>query len=1422
MGEFLNKKIILSFVTAIFFLLNSIGPMPDTYAADLALPVPGTLLKVSPHFRPPLIQGLKIDARNPFHFQFIMEEGQDSVRDEETMRSLRYFLTALTVPENDIWVNLSPRENKRIIPSVLSNTEMGVDLLGQDYLLKQLAASLLYPEGAEGKEFWRHIYARAVQLLGTTNVPLNVVNKVWITPGEIVVQEKGNMAIINKATLDVMVESDYLAMKAGVANSAEAANKNQSLMNDVYRKIVIPELTMEVNQGTYFSRVRQIYHTLILAAWYKRHFHQGAVASSYVDLRKTDGVSVEDRSRFGKIYSMYLKAYKKGVFNYIREEADPEGIVIPRKYFSGGFDIGPQLERRFHSIQLEKGELPFYAGKLREVDVRFDSAQSAEEYIVNKEKKENQKEMGNKGRNLEENEEILKGHIPPFEILSSRLYDDFHAGNIDLKEVARVVREKFAYILDHEGTLVVRPSSAINMPGILPTAKKVSTIDDIVQAILGIYQGWENPEAQRYLETKEAEESFDTMIKMNIYTSKEEAKRTPPAIVVQKEVFGDMNEQSGSGVMISRNTKTGEFLLSGSYGVKLPPEEIRNGAQGIELERVGPDMNDKFPSFLTQDNKGIYEILKEMADKLERHYGYPVEVEFIIEDGKLFVVQINEQDIREAVQLAVATNMADEGKISRTSIAFPHLNGNRHIGQVKANANFKIIAQGLGLSVGAAEGYLAFSVEKIKQLRRQGHQVIYVSKENNDQDLFQLLVSNEIDGFITLYGDYHMHNARIARGGGAIPGISLANQDVQIIDGNERLLAIGGQKLKEGERVVINAIEEDAPHGGDIIHQGQLILPLQAEPVVESTGQVSVGHLYFNTMALQLKIMRQYKGTDYKVLTATHALLKAYSQRNIVKGLEGNKLEGATNAIHMLLSGIVTRSMFTNADPNGGEIFDTLGEDPIFEKVSEKEIRLKQNIVGVLRRPAEIAGSNFDEVWSFLQVPLFRDRNKTREKDGSREDVFRPIAQGFGDKFPFPDIHTVDDIPKAVALMDQFVSRYSQIFPERLDYLNYSHTDPIVVPFEGDVPLEFSIIPNIHEINWQYENPQLWAYVQGIDVGVNLVKGLSKKYVIQAELMPDPMSPEKIRVIGKLSVQKLPEVEEEGDTYVKVGLFRGPSNMLTWHLGHDYHVQIKSFDEYMRHKIDQVLQKGRLRLSGNGFTVAQVREYLSNPKVSMQLGEMRSVLTDQENVMWSDGGYLWRSLKQSGAYTLDGSRASDLNPSKFWAKESGFLVGAIRQLFPGINISNLEKKNTEAPSALQGHNLPTLYVETYSSYVVFDKDAVEKLSEAIAAFSQTHDLSNALINDEREVKLDLEVVILHMFAERFGKSQLVGGLTDSAQVGGIDLNLAGRKIGSDLGGKEFSAWTKGSFNRIKGLVPVIVRQRNISTVLEFVQSGELQ
>src|SRR5207253_408058 len=139
------------------------------------LPVPGAMIGESLPFTPLILKGLIVNPRKPLEFQFIVDVGKDRQNGplikEETNRLVKYFLAELTIPEGDLWVNLSTYEKNRIITESLGQTELGGELLAQDYILKQLTASLIYPEKGLGKEFWNRVYAKALKQFGTTNVP---------------------------------------------------------------------------------------------------------------------------------------------------------------------------------------------------------------------------------------------------------------------------------------------------------------------------------------------------------------------------------------------------------------------------------------------------------------------------------------------------------------------------------------------------------------------------------------------------------------------------------------------------------------------------------------------------------------------------------------------------------------------------------------------------------------------------------------------------------------------------------------------------------------------------------------------------------------------------------------------------------------------------------------------------------------------------------------------------------------------------------------------------------------------------------------------------------------------------------------------------------------------------------------------------
>ena len=167
--------------------------------------------QVSPGYAPPLIKGITINPQNPLQFDFLIDAGNDGFRaraederSEEYQKLIRYFLAALTVPEDNLWVNLSPYEKDRMIPEDFGKTEMGRDLLSQDYILKQITASMLNPEQELGKEFWQKVYRQAAEKFGTIDIPVNTFNKVWIVPDRASVYEKDNTVLLVESHLKVM------------------------------------------------------------------------------------------------------------------------------------------------------------------------------------------------------------------------------------------------------------------------------------------------------------------------------------------------------------------------------------------------------------------------------------------------------------------------------------------------------------------------------------------------------------------------------------------------------------------------------------------------------------------------------------------------------------------------------------------------------------------------------------------------------------------------------------------------------------------------------------------------------------------------------------------------------------------------------------------------------------------------------------------------------------------------------------------------------------------------------------------------------------------------------------------------------------------------------------------------------------------
>ena len=330
------------------FLLQTI--FPANLQASLALPnagnlpVPGTALNFTGAFDPLIFKGMIVHPENPWLFDFILDTGHVRAEEDElkneSLKMIRYFLSALTIPEKEIWVNLSPFEKNRIASANLAETEMGDELLAQDYLLKQLTASLLSPDHPVGKRFWDRVNERTGVSIGNEDRQIESFSKVWIAPERAIVREDNDKVIIIENRLKILLEQDYNAQAHSRSVASSTLDEMAQQTRDAMREIIIPELEREINSGSTFANLRQIFNSMILATWYKQYLRESILGQSYADKALLGGVLTSDPQMNEKIFERYVESYTKGVGDAIREELDPvTKEIVPRRYVLGGIDM---------------------------------------------------------------------------------------------------------------------------------------------------------------------------------------------------------------------------------------------------------------------------------------------------------------------------------------------------------------------------------------------------------------------------------------------------------------------------------------------------------------------------------------------------------------------------------------------------------------------------------------------------------------------------------------------------------------------------------------------------------------------------------------------------------------------------------------------------------------------------------------------------------------------------------------------------------------------------------------------------------------------------------------------------------------------------------------------------------------------------
>ena len=350
---------LIVFVFGLTVLTGSAG-INSAQAAVFDLPGPQQAVPLSSAFSSPVLRGLRLNPSDPLNIEFIIDTaGEKEVSKEEAAKLIRYFLAGLTVPEKDLWVNLSPYEQDRIIPEELSQTDAGKDLLSQDYILKQLLASVTDPESSTGKDYWNKTYQEMVRIFRSSNLPVNTFNKVWIAPATAQVYEHDTLAFINNARLKVLLDQDVVARNAQAVSVRQAGAKasvGDEVASQVMKDLILPKIEADINTGKNFAGLRQVYYSLILAKWFKEKF-RASFYRYYIDQKKIQGIDLADKAVKEKVFNLYVQAFSQGLYDRTKSDIDPlTRKKITRRYFSGGcvFDAIPLDNPAVAASQMKK------------------------------------------------------------------------------------------------------------------------------------------------------------------------------------------------------------------------------------------------------------------------------------------------------------------------------------------------------------------------------------------------------------------------------------------------------------------------------------------------------------------------------------------------------------------------------------------------------------------------------------------------------------------------------------------------------------------------------------------------------------------------------------------------------------------------------------------------------------------------------------------------------------------------------------------------------------------------------------------------------------------------------------------------------------------------------------------------------------
>jgi pyruvate, orthophosphate dikinase len=298
--------------------------------------------------------------------------------------------------------------------------------------------------------------------------------------------------------------------------------------------------------------------------------------------------------------------------------------------------------------------------------------------------------------------------------------------------------------------------------------------EQLIEAITAVFRSWDNPRAIYYRRMNDIPGDWGT------------------AVNVQAMVFGNMGETSGTGVAFTRNPSTGEAKIYGEYLINAQGEDVVAGIRTpLPITKLEEDMPEVYKEFMR------------IANLLENHYKDMQDMEFTIEDKKLYFLQTRNGKRTAPAALQIACDLVDEGKITKEQaiarIEAKSLDQLLHPGfDVAALKAAKPVGKALPASPGAAAGKVYFTAEDAKNNHEKGERVILVRLETSPEDIEGM---HAAEGILTVRGGMTSHAAVVARGMGTacVSGCGEIN-----INEEEKFFTIAGNTVKEGDYISLD------------------------------------------------------------------------------------------------------------------------------------------------------------------------------------------------------------------------------------------------------------------------------------------------------------------------------------------------------------------------------------------------------------------------------------------------------------------------------------------------------------------------------------------------------------------------------------------------------------------------------------------